>query len=74
MAELNLELLMQRVKKLLDSQREMCEDIREIKSSLGRLASDVASLHSFLAEQSISLDCFDDHPERVGCRPESPND
>ncbi len=65
MAELNLELLMQMVQKVLDNQREMREDMREIKSRLGRLESDVAGLHGFLAEQSIRLDRFGDRLERV---------
>ncbi|BCX81411.1 hypothetical protein MIT9_P0989 [Methylomarinovum caldicuralii] len=65
MAEANLELLMQMVQKVLDNQREMREDIREIKSRLGRLESDVASLHGFLAEQSIRMDRFGDRLERV---------
>ncbi len=65
MAELNLELLRQMVQKVLDNQREMREDMREIKSRLGRLESDVAGLHGFLAEQSIRLDRFGDRLERV---------
>ncbi len=54
MAELNP--VLQMVQKVLDSQGEMREDIREIKSRLGRLQSDVAGLHSFLAEQPIRMD------------------
>jgi hypothetical protein len=45
---------MKMVQKVPDAQRESREDIREIKTRLGRLESDVASLHVFLAEQSIS--------------------
>jgi uncharacterized coiled-coil protein SlyX len=41
------------------------EDIREIKTRLGRLESNVASLHVFLAEQSVRLDRFSDRLERV---------
>ena len=41
------------------------EDIREIKTRLGRLESEVANLHGFLAEQSIRLDRFGDRLERV---------
>jgi hypothetical protein len=53
------------IQKVLDSQLEMREDIREIKTRLGRLESDVASLHVFLAEQSVRLDRFGDRLERV---------
>ena len=42
MAEPNLELLMQLMQSVLDSQRETREDIREIKTRLGRLESDLA--------------------------------
>jgi len=42
MAETNLELLMQLMQRVLDSQRETSEDIREIKTRLGRLKSDLA--------------------------------
>jgi hypothetical protein len=52
----SLDLLMQMVQKVLDLQRESREDMREIKTRLGRLESDVASLHVFLAEQSVRLD------------------
>lgn len=72
MAEPSLELPMQMVQKVLDSQRESREDIREIKTRLGRLESDVASLHVFLAEQSIRLDRFDSRLERVERRLELP--
>ena len=58
-------LLAQMIQKVLDSQLEMREDIREIKTRLGRLESDVASLHVFLAEQSVRLDRFGDRLERV---------
>ncbi len=37
MPEPSLELLMQLMQKVLDNQREMREDIREIKNRLGRL-------------------------------------
>ena len=50
MPEPTLELLMQMFQKVLDSQREMREDVREIKTRLGRLETDVAQLHVFLAE------------------------
>jgi hypothetical protein len=43
MAEPNLELLMQLMQRVLDSQRETREDIRKIKTRLGRLESDLAS-------------------------------
>lgn len=68
MAEPSLELLMQLIQRVLDSQRETREDIREIKARLGRLASDMASQHAYLAEQSIRLDRFSDRLERVGHR------
>jgi peptidoglycan hydrolase CwlO-like protein len=55
MVEPSLEPLTQMVQRVLDSQRETREDIREIKTRLGRLESEVASLHEFLAEQSIRL-------------------
>jgi hypothetical protein len=56
---------MQMVQRVQDSQRETREDVREIKMSLGRLESEVANLHGFLAEQSIRLDRFGDRLERV---------
>jgi len=65
MPEASLDLLMQMVQKVLDVQRESREDIREIKTRLGRLECDVASLHVFLAEQSVRLDRFSDRLERV---------
>lgn len=58
MPEPNLELLMQMIQKVLDSQRETREDVREIKTRLGRLETDVIQLHVFLAEQSTRLDRF----------------
>jgi len=65
MPEPSSDLLMPMVQRVLDAQRESREDIREIKTRLGRLASDVASLHVFLAEQSVRLDRFSDRFERV---------
>ena len=63
--EASLELLMQMVQRVLDAQRETREDVREIKTRLGRLESDVASLHVFLAELSVRMDRFGDRLERV---------
>ena len=60
--EASLELLVQRV---LDAQRETREDVREIKTWLGRLESDVARLHVFLAELSVRMDRFGDRLEGV---------
>ena len=65
MPEASLDLLMQMVQRVLDAQRESREDIREIKTRLGRLENHVASLHVFLAEQSVRLDRFSDRFERV---------
>ena len=62
MPEASLELLVQRV---LDAQRETREDVREIKTWLGRLESDVARLHVFLAELSVRMDRFGDRLEGV---------
>jgi hypothetical protein len=56
MPEPSLDLLMQMVQRVLDSQRETREDIREIKTRIGRLESEVANMHGFLAELSIQLD------------------
>jgi len=61
----SLELLMQMVQRVLDAQRETREDVREIKTRLGRLESDVASLHVFLAELSVRMDRFGDRLEGV---------
>jgi hypothetical protein len=63
--DVSLDLLQQMVQRMLDSQRETREDEREIKTRLGRLGSDVASLHVFLAEQSVRLDRFSDRLERA---------
>ena len=52
MPEASLDRSMQMVQKVLDTQRDAREDIREIKTRLGRLESDVAGLHVFLAEQA----------------------
>ena len=65
MPEPNLDLLMQMVQQVLDSQRDVREDVRENKTRLGRLETDVAQLHVFLAEQSTRLDRFSDSMERV---------
>ena len=65
MAEPGLKSLKQMVQRVLDSQHETREDVREIKTRLGRLESEVANLHGFLAEQSIRLDRFRDRLERV---------
>jgi predicted nuclease with TOPRIM domain len=65
MAEPGLKSLKQMVQRVLDSQRETREDVREIKTRLGRLESEVANLHGFLAERSIRLDRFGDRLERV---------
>jgi hypothetical protein len=51
MADPNLEWLMPMVQRVLDNQREMREDVREIKTRLGRLETDVANLHVFIAER-----------------------
>ncbi len=40
--EPNLELLMQMVQRVLDGQQDIREDVREIKTRLGRMATDVA--------------------------------
>ena len=50
MSEASLERLMVMVQKVLDGQREMREDIREIKTRLGRLETELAGLHVFIAE------------------------
>jgi len=65
MPEPSMERLMQMIHRVLDSQRETREDIREMKTRLGRLESEVANLHGFLAEQLIRLDRFSDRLERV---------
>jgi hypothetical protein len=65
MSETTLDLSMQIVQRVLDSQIETREDIHEVKASIGRLESGVASLQSFLAEQSVRLDRFSDRPARV---------
>lgn len=65
MSDVSLELLQQMVQRVLDSQRETRGDVREIKTRLGRLQGDVASLHVFLAEQSVRLDRFADRLERL---------
>ena len=65
MPEPSLELLIPMVDRVLDSQRETREDIRAVKTRLGRLESEVANLHGFLAEQSARLDRFSDRLERV---------
>jgi hypothetical protein len=65
MPDVSLELIQQMLQRVLDSQRETREDVREIKSRLGRLEGDVANLHVFLAEQSVRLDRFADRLERV---------
>ena len=65
MPEPSLELLIPMVDRVLDSQRETREDIRAVKTRLGRLESEVANLHGFLAEQSVRLDRFSDRLERV---------
>jgi len=48
MPEPSLELLMEMVRKVLDSQQEKREDMREIKARLGRLESDIAALSMYL--------------------------
>ncbi len=65
MPDRSLDLVMQMVQRVLCSQRETREDVREIKSRIGCLESEVANLQRFLAEQSIRLDRFGDRLERV---------
>ena len=65
MAAVSLDLVQQMVQRVLDSQRETREDVREIKTRLGRLESEVAGLHVFVAEQSVRLDRFGDRLERL---------
>ena len=60
-----LDLLMQMVQKVLDGQKDIREDVREIKTRLGRLETDVAQLHVYMAEQSTRLDRLSDRLERV---------
>lgn len=64
-AEVGLDLIQQMLQRVLDSQRETREDVREIKSRLGRLEGGVGNLHVFLAEQSVRLDRFADRLEWV---------
>lgn len=73
MPDPSLDQLMQMVQRVLDSQRETREDVREIKNRIGRLESEVANLHRFLAEQSIRLDRFGDRLECVERRLEIAN-
>ena len=68
MPEPSLALLLQMVQRVLDSQRESREDIREVKTRIGHLVSEVASMHGFLAELSIWLDRFGERLERVDRR------
>ena len=65
MPEASLDSLMQMFQGVLDAQRDIREDVRKIKTRLGRLESEVASLDGFVAEQSIRLDRFGDRLERV---------
>ena len=65
MPEASLDSLMQMVQKALDGQRDIREDVRVINTRLGRLETDVAQLHVYLAEQSTRLDRFSDRLERV---------
>ena len=51
--EPNLELLMQMVQRVLDGQQDIREDVREIKTRLGRMATDVAQLHVFLGPNGV---------------------
>jgi hypothetical protein len=55
MREPSLELMMEMVQKVLDSERETREDVREIKIRLGRLETDVAQIHVFLAENATAI-------------------
>ncbi|AUB81124.1 hypothetical protein [Candidatus Thiodictyon syntrophicum] len=59
MPDASLELLMTMVQRVLDSQREVREDVREIKTRLGRLESEVASLHG---KRSASTKTRRNHP------------
>jgi len=63
--EVGMDLLMQMVQKVLDGQKDIREDVREIKTRLGRLETDVAQLHVYRAEQSTRLDRLSDRLERV---------
>ncbi|MCX8048129.1 MAG: hypothetical protein N3A55_00520 [Methylohalobius sp.] len=74
MPEPSLELPIQMVQKMMDTQREIREDVRETKTRLGRLESDVAGLHTFLAEQSVHFSRFSDRLERVARRLELRSD
>lgn len=65
MAEPTLDLVQALIQRVLDNQREMREDIREVKSRLGRIETDVAQLHVALAEQSLRFDRFGDRVERI---------
>ena len=65
MLEASHEPPMELMQKIMDSQRETREDVREIKARLGRLETEIASQHGFLAEQSIRLDRFSDRLECV---------
>lgn len=71
MAEPSLELLMQMVQKVLDGQRDLREDMREVKARMGRLETDVAQLHVYMAEQSTRLDRVSERLERMERRLES---
>jgi hypothetical protein len=53
------------VQKVLDGQKDLREDMREVKIRIGRLGTDVAQLHPYMAEQSTRLDRINDRLERV---------
>jgi len=65
MPEPSLELLMQMVQRVLDGQKDLRDDMREVKTRLGRLETDVAQLHLYMAEQSTRLDRVSERLERV---------
>jgi hypothetical protein len=65
MSEITLEPLGQMVQRVLDNQREGREDLREVKTRIGRLEADVANLHVATAEQSVRLDRVIDRLERI---------
>lgn len=74
MPEPSLELPIQMVQKMMDTQREIREDVRETKTRFSRLESDVAGLRAFLAEQSVRFNRFSDWLERVARRLELRSD
>jgi hypothetical protein len=68
MAELTLDLLGHMIQQVLDNQREMAADIRELKLRVTSLEGTMALIHGDFAGQSLRIDRLEYRLDRIDRR------